>query len=114
MSNKRVRLYLQDIEESINKIQSFIEGMGYDDFYYDEKTKAAVIRMLEIIGEAVKNIPNEIRIKYDNVPWKPIARMRDKLIHAYFGVSYKIVWETIQNDLPRLSQTIKAILEDGV
>ena len=112
MSRRDVRLFLYDILEAIAKIESYTEGMSYDDFIHDEKTIDAVIRNLEIIGEATKNIPENIKDKYPKIPWKAIAGMRDKLIHAYFGVSLPIIWETIKNDLPTLKRQIERILKE--
>ena len=78
----------------------------------DEKTQYAVIRAIEIIGEASKKIPKNIKTKYTDVPWYEISGMRDKLIHDYFGVNSKIVWKTVKEDLPRLKKLIVRILEE--
>ena len=86
--------------------------MDHDRFIHDDKTIDAAIRNLEIIGEAAKNIPEDIKSKYPEIPWKAIAGMRDKLIHSYFGVSLSIVWETIKNDLPTLKYQIERILKE--
>jgi uncharacterized protein with HEPN domain len=83
--------------------------MSFEDFAADRKTTNAVIRSLEIIGEAAKKIPSEIRRQYPLIPWNEIAGMRDKLIHEYFGVDLEIVWETIQNDLNELEKIIHDI-----
>lgn len=113
MPEKRdITLFLQDIIDSIEKIRIYTQGMSYEDFLQDDKTKDAVIRNLEIIGEAAKNIPKEIREKYPEVDWKSAIGMRDRIIHGYFGVSFLIVWETIKNDLPDFESKIRKILEE--
>ncbi len=94
--------YLNDIINELSNIESFIEGMTYDDFVQDKKTIYAVVRGLEVIGEAVKKIPKEIRELYPDIPWKRIAGMRDKLIHEYFGVDIEVVWKTVREDIPYL------------
>ncbi len=105
-------LYLKDIIECINNIENFVNEMHFEEFISDDKTSSAVIRKFEIIGEAVKKIPDEIKINYPNIPWKEIAGMRDRLIHFYFGVDYKLVWETIKKRLPELKSFIEKILQD--
>ena len=111
MSTKReIRDFLFDIQESINDIHTFINGMTFEDFSSDRKTMNAVIRSLEIIGKASKKISDEVRHKYPVVPWKEIAGMRDKLIHNYFGVDIEIVWETIKNDLKDLDDAVLDLL----
>lgn len=86
MTKRSLSLYTKDILESIEKIEEFIEGMDFDKFQSDDRTSSAVLRKLEIIGEAVKQLPDEIRDSYKKIPWKEMAGMRDKLIHWYFGV----------------------------
>jgi uncharacterized protein with HEPN domain len=105
-------LYIKDILDCIGRVEEFVGDMNFDEFLADDKTSSAVVRKLEIIGEATKNIPKSITQKYDEVPWKEMARMRDKIIHFYFGVDYEIVWSVIKERLPEIKPTILQILED--
>ncbi len=86
-------------------------GMSFKDFENDERTVDAVIRNLEIIGEAARNIPEEYRDKYSNIPWRRIIGLRNVIIHQYFGVDIENIWEIIINDLPDLKEKMKSILE---
>lgn len=88
------------------------KGLNYDLFYDNEVLKRAFSRSLEIIGEAVKNLPEEIRFEYPEVEWKSIAGMRDKLIHHYFGVDYELVWDIIENEIEELNFQIGRIIEE--
>ncbi|MBV6341159.1 HepT-like ribonuclease domain-containing protein [Candidatus Magnetobacterium casense] len=103
--NRDSSLYIKDILNCIQNIEDFIAEMSYDEFASDIKTSSAVIRQLEIIGEASKNIPSDMRHQYENVPWSDMARMRDKLIHFYFGVDYEIVWKVIRLQLPKIKES---------
>ncbi|MCF2138318.1 MAG: DUF86 domain-containing protein [Candidatus Thorarchaeota archaeon] len=105
-------LFLIDIEDAIESIEKFVEGMDYEKFVEDDKTSSAVIRKFEIIGEASKSIPMNIREKYPQIPWKRMAGMRDRLIHGYFGIDSKLVWEAIKTELPRVKEEIRRILTD--
>ena len=108
---REYKLFIEDIKKSIAKIDEFVGDMDFKDFVSDEKTSSAVVRKLEIIGEATKNVPKEIRQKYKELPWSDMARMRDKIIHSYFVVDYEVVWKTIKERLPELKPKIDTILE---
>jgi uncharacterized protein with HEPN domain len=88
--------------ESIHRITTYIAGMTYESFVTDTKTQDAVIRNLEILGEATKNLTEETRAKYPNIPWSSMTKTRDRLVHHYFGVNLDIVWQVITLELPRL------------
>lgn len=87
-------------------------NMNFDEFVKDDKTSSAVIRKLEIIGEATKNVPRDVRQRYKTLPWSDMARMRDKIIHFYFGVDYDIVWKVIKERLPEIKLKIMQILNE--
>lgn len=110
--NREYGDFIEDIIDSIDKVEEFTENMNFQDFSKDEKTGFAVIRAMEIIGEAVKNIPDSIRGKYKGIPWKDIAGMRDKLIHGYFGVNLEVIWKTVEDQLPGLKKKLLKVLED--
>src|SRR3989338_5948019 len=95
-------LFVKDIISAMNDIEKFVEGMNFDEFKKDDKTSSAVIRKFEIIGEAAKHVPAQIKDKHAGIPWKSISGMRDRLIHAYFGTDHKLVWDAIKIELPKL------------
>jgi uncharacterized protein with HEPN domain len=106
------RDYLQDILDAARKGRAFVEGMSYEQFALDDKTNFAVVRAIEVIGEATKRISDELRARYPAIPWREMTGIRDKLIHAYFGVDLQVVWETVQRDLPFIETAISAVLSE--
>jgi uncharacterized protein with HEPN domain len=106
-----VRLFLKDILEGISRIEEYKAGKTQREFLQDHLVQDAVMRRLEVIGEATKNIPEDMRANYPDVPWRQIAGLRDVLIHGYFGVNLGRVWLVVENDLPRLKSKVTEILE---
>jgi len=109
---KACRPYLIHILQEIEYLSGESSHLSYEEFDSDETLKRAFVRSLEIIGEAVKNIPDAVRQKYPAIDWRRIAGMRDKLIHAYFGVNYHLIWSVLQNELPDLKAQIQKILSE--
>lgn len=105
-------LFLDDISERIEKINSYIDGMTYDEFVQDDKTVSACIREIEVIGEATKQIPKDITERFNDLPWSLMAKMRDKLIHWYFEIDEEIVWNVAKDKLPDIKIQIDFIIED--
>ena len=111
MKSKRVYSdYLRDILEASQKAMQFVEGMSYEIFSNDEKTQYAVVRALTVIGEAAKKIPKSVQNRFPDVPWKLMAGMRDIVVHEYFSVDFKRVFETVRRDLPPLAGAIARML----
>ncbi|MBI3086436.1 MAG: DUF86 domain-containing protein [candidate division NC10 bacterium] len=104
--------YLQDILDAAQKARRFVEGMDFDAFVANDEKVFAVIRALEIIGEAAMKVPKSVQKRCPEVPWPEVAGMRDKLIHGYFGVNVRRVWETVLGDLPVLQAGVERILAD--
>jgi uncharacterized protein with HEPN domain len=105
-------LYLADIQESCEKVMRFTRGMTYKEFGQDDLHFDAVLRNLEIIGEAVKNISEETRQRYPHIKWRKIAGFRDIVAHGYFGVNEETVWDIVENEIPTLLTTIRMMLEE--
>jgi uncharacterized protein with HEPN domain len=112
LKKRDIRDYLHDILESVDDVESFVEGMSFEEFIKDRKTKNAVMRSIEVIGEASRQLPVALREKYSEVPWKEIIGMRDKLIHGYSGIDYETVWKAAKEDVPSLKKLIQKILRD--
>lgn len=103
--------YVADILESIELINDFTQFITFDEFLQDKKTNYAVIRAIEIIGEAVKNIPEEVKAEFYNIPWHKMAGMRNKIAHEYFGISLKIVWKVAKEELPSIKDDVTSLMK---
>ena len=106
------RAYIDDILESIRKIEKYTKGITYNEFVTNELIQDGVVRNLEIIGEAVKNIPKEVKGQAPEIEWKKIAGMRDILTHGYFGIDLEIVWDVIKNNISDLKKKIMEIMSE--
>lgn len=109
MSHRDWKFRLEDILDALERIFEYVQGMDYDSWSNDRKTMDAVVRNLEIIGEAAANVPENIQEQFDKVPWYQMKGMRNILIHEYFGLDDKVIWKTIQNDLPSLKETLRKL-----
>ena len=112
MSKRDYRLFLQDILESIERIEEYTEGYDFETFTKERKTIDAVLRNLEIIGEAAKHIPENIRMQHPEIPWKRVIGLRNVVIHHYFGVDLSIVWVIIKKQLPELKNAVISLMEE--
>ncbi|HNT23812.1 MAG TPA: DUF86 domain-containing protein [Anaerolineales bacterium] len=110
--SRNPRLYLEDIQQSCAKVLRFTAGLSFEQFKQDDRTYDAVLRNLEIIGEAAKNVPDEIRQRFSFVEWRKISGFRDIAAHQYFSISDSIAWDIIQNKIPELSAQISQILSE--
>ncbi len=112
MSSERSDIaYLHDMLEAIQQVQSYVQGYDYEAFLQDRKTRDAVIRNLEVIGEAVRKLSRSLRARHPQVEWRAIAGFRDRLIHDYFGINYETVWQIIQDKLPSLQAELQKIIQ---
>ena len=110
MRSENWRLRVEDILEAIAKVQRYTQGMDFEAFQADQKTIDAVVRNLEIIGEAARHIPDAVREHHSEVPWDRMRGFRNVLAHEYFGVSVPIVWQTTQEDLPTIVPLLSKML----
>ena len=104
--------YIEDILDAMGKAEILLQEVSFEQFEADFRINFAVVRTLEIIGEAAKRIPEEIREKYPEIPWKSMSGMRDRIIHAYDSVDMEIVWEVVISDIPRIKPKIQHVLKD--
>lgn len=104
--------YIQDIHDAIRDIKNFVKDFDYTKFENDQKTINAVIRSLEVIGEASKNIPDDIKKKYPKTPWRGLAGMRDKLIHEYFGVDTEILWQVASEEITEIEISMNQLVQN--
>jgi len=104
------RVYLDDVADAIANIEEYTRDLDFDEFVENKMVRDAVIRNLEIIGEAVKNLPDEIKEKHPEIEWRDIAGLRDILSHKYFEVNLKILWDVIENKLPELKEEISGMI----
>ena len=111
MSERSYHAYLQDMLEAARRILTYTEGLDFEGFKSDFKTQDAILRNLEVLGEAAKGIPQEVTEKHPNLPWREMARTRDRLIHHYFGVNLDVVWGIVEMELPSVIATLEAILD---
>lgn len=104
--------YLEDMQASALEVLDFTRRMTFEEFLQDRKTINAVLRSLEVLGEAAKRIPQDVRARHSDIPWRDVAGMRDKLIHEYHGVDLEIVWKTVREDVPALLPQIEKVLAE--
>ncbi len=109
MSKRSLELLVEDIWESIEKIERYIEGMTQDNFQSDEKTTDAVVRNLEIIGEAAGRLPEEFTNRHSEIEWIKITGLRNRIVHEYFGVDLQIIWQILKKDLPAFKASLKKL-----
>ncbi len=111
MSKRSDKDWLADILEAIGKIEGYTQGYSLERFLEDGKTQDAVIRNLEVLGEATKQLSAELRKRHADIPWSAMAATRDRLVHGYFGINHNIVWQVFSEELPRIKPQLQSILE---
>jgi uncharacterized protein with HEPN domain len=105
-------LYARDILDNMRLAEEFVRGMTPEEFSADRKTAYAVLRCLEVIGEAAKNVPVSVRERHPAIPWKDMAGMRDRVIHFYFGISHGKIWHTVKVDIPAIRPLVEQVVRD--
>jgi uncharacterized protein with HEPN domain len=112
MSERPINLLLNDIRQAIDRIEQYIKNLSFDAFSDDQKSVDAVVRNLEIIGEAASRLPDEFKEKYSEIEWYKVVGLRHRIVHEYFGIDLEIIWQILQKDLPELKQKITRIMGD--
>ena len=112
MNERSYLMFLEDIIESIEKIEAYIGDMEYDAFIDDGKTVDAVVRNLEIIGEASKKLPDDLKDKISEVPWHRMTGLRNIIAHEYFGIDLKIIWKIVKENLPEVKPSLEKLLKE--
>jgi uncharacterized protein with HEPN domain len=110
---RRDKEYLGDVQEAVQRIISYTSGLSYEQFLKDARTQDAVIRNLQIIGEASKKLSIRLKQTFPKIPWKEMSGIRDKIVHDYFGINYDIVWNVSKHELPVLLNEIESIQKEG-
>jgi len=112
MSKRPINLLLNDIRQAIDRIEQYIKNLSFDAFSNDQKSVDAVVRNLEIIGEAASRLPDEFKEKYSEIEWYKVIGLRHRIVHEYFGIDIEIIWQILQKDLTELRQKITRIMGD--
>ena len=112
MSKRPINLLLNDIRQAIDRIEQYIKNLSFDAFSDDQKSVDAVVRNLEIIGEAASRLPDEFKEKYSEIEWYKVVGLRHRIVHEYFGIDLEIIWQILQKDLPELRQKITRVMGD--
>jgi len=113
MSKRPINLLLNDIRQAIDRIERYIKNLSFDAFSDDQKSVDAVVRNLEIIGEAANRLPDEFKEKYSEIEWYKVVGLRHRIVHEYFGIDLEIIWQILNRDLPELKQKILEIVSEG-
>jgi uncharacterized protein with HEPN domain len=109
--SRHTELRLLDILDAIERVFTYVKGMTYKDFLSDSKTQDAVVRNIEIIGEAARNLPKTFRTENPQVPWDEIIGMRNVIVHRYFGILVDVIWDVIKKELPKLKKHIESFIK---
>ena len=112
MSKRPIDLLLNDVRQSIDRIEQYIKNLSFDTFSDDQKSVDAVVRNLEIIGEAAKRLPDEFKEKYSEIEWYKVVGLRHRIVHEYFGIDLEIIWQILHKDLPELKQKLMQIMDE--